>query len=468
MTSGSPAESGGRTVRALAIVLAAGVLLRLAILATTGDLSLRIADESHYHTLATSLVEGRGFAFESGPTSLRPPLYPAFIAAIWTIAGSHSLQVVRLAQILLSVATAWLVFWTARRLYDERAGVYAAALTMFYPPLVASGFFLLTETLFTFLLVSVAALTVALVQCPAWWRAAALGACVALAALTRSVLWPFPLVLAAALLWLLPGRGRARLGAAAVVVIAAAVVLTPWAVRNTRLQKVPVVVDTMGGMNLRMGNYEHTPNDRIWDAVSMTGDRSWIVGLPTPPPGHGPWSEGEKERWARDRAVAFMLEHPGLTFWRAIVKFTDFWALDRDFVAGLQQGLFRPPAWFAILAAVAMLLAYPLIMVLAVGGVFRRPPREWRAHVLLLLLVFFVCGLHTIVFGHPRYRLPLMPVLGIYAAAAIGAGAWRQVSLRTAWAPALVVVLLAGVWTAQFVVRDWSYAERLLTLGPQS
>ena len=89
MTSGSPAESGGRPVRALAIVLAAGVLLRVAILATTGDLSLRIADESHYHTLATSLVEGRGFSFESGPTSLRPPLYPAFIAAIWTIAGNE-------------------------------------------------------------------------------------------------------------------------------------------------------------------------------------------------------------------------------------------------------------------------------------------------------------------------------------------------------------------------------------------
>ena len=468
MFSGSPAESGRRLPLGLAVVLGAGVLLRLVILANTGDLPLRIADELHYHTLATSLVEGRGFSFESGPTSLRPPLYPAFIAAVWTITGSDSLQVVRAAQVVLAMATGWLVFWTTRRLYDGRTALYAAALGMFYPALITSGFFLLTETLFTFLVVAVAALAVALVQRPSLWRAASLGACVSLAALTRSVLWPFPLVLAAALLWLLPGTARARLSAAAAVVAGAAIVLAPWAVRNTRLQNVPVVVDTMGGMNLRMGNYEYTPHARIWDAVSMTGDRSWIVGLPPHPSGRGPWTEGEKERWARDRAIAFMMEHPGLTLWRAALKFADFWALDRDFVAGLQQGLFRPPGWFAMAAATAILLAYPAVIVLAVWGAFLRPPVEWRAHVLLLLLVAFVCGLHTVVFGHPRYRLPLMPIVGIYAAASVAAGAWREVSLRTARAPVLVVVLLACVWTAQFLVRDWVYAERLLTLGPSS
>ena len=465
MMTSSPAASGRRPARALALVFGAGVLLRLAILAATPDLPIRIADEGHYHVLATSLVEGRGFSFESGPTSLRPPLYPAFITALWTMSGTHSLQVVRGAQIGLSLATVWLVFWTTRRLYDERAALYAAAITMFYPALIASNYFLLTETLFTFLVVLAIALTVAVLQWPSLWRAAALGACVGLAALTRSVFWPFPVVLGAALVWLTAGPVRLRIGIAVAVLVGAVVVLAPWSVRNTRLQRVPIVVDTMGGMNLRMGNYEHTPHDRIWDAVSMTGGKSWIVGLPSPPAGAGPWTEGQKERWARDRAIAFMTAHPGLTLWRAVIKLGDFWALDRDFIAGLQQGLFRPPAWFAVAAAGAMLLAYPLVLVFAVGGIFLRPPPDWRAHVLLLLVVAFVCALHTIVFGHPRYRLPLMPVLGIYAGAAFASGTWRHVSMRTARAPVLVLVLLAGAWTAQFIVRDWSYAERLLAMG---
>ena len=39
------------------------------------------------------------------------------------------------------------------------------------------------------------------------------------------------------------------------------------------------IVDTMGGMNLRMGNYEYTPDDRMWDAVSLQGEKSWVHGL---------------------------------------------------------------------------------------------------------------------------------------------------------------------------------------------
>ena len=38
----------------------------------------------------------------------------------------------------------------------------------------------------------------------------------------------------------------------------------------------------------------------------------------------------------------------GFTLWRAAIKFSDFWALDRDYVAGIQRGLFHPPMWAAV------------------------------------------------------------------------------------------------------------------------
>ena len=94
------------------------------------------------------------------------------------------------------------------------------------------------------------------------------------------------------------------------MVAGAAAVMAPWAVRNSRLQGVPVLVDTMGGMNLRMGNYEHTPLERMWDAVSVPDSESWIVGIPAEPPDGGTWTEGKKERWARGLAVQYMREHP--------------------------------------------------------------------------------------------------------------------------------------------------------------
>jgi 4-amino-4-deoxy-L-arabinose transferase-like glycosyltransferase len=452
----------------LGIILAAALVLRLAILAMTTQLSLKIVDEQHYHVLATSMVEGRGMASASGPTSLRPPVYPALVAGLWSVSGSRSLQVVRVFQDLLGLATAVLVYWIGRRLYDNRTALVAAGITAFYPALVLANSLFLTETVFTFLLTAFVAALIALLQRPRPAVAVSAGLLLGLAALTRSIVWPLPLVLVPFLAWIAPATFPRRLMCCALLLAAYAAVLLPWAVRNTRLQGVPVVVDTMGGMNLRMGNYEFTPHDRIWDAVSQRGPQSWIVGIPPHPPGRGEWTEGEKERWARQQALAFMVAHPSLTIWRAVIKFSDFWALDRDYMAAIQRGMYHPPVWAAVVATAAMTAAFPLVIGLAIVGICLRPPADWRSHLLLILLVLFVTALHSVVFGHPRYRLPLTPILAVYAGAAVSARAWRRLfeGWRVALLPVVLALGLVAIWTTQFVVRDWPLVKQLLGGAP--
>ena len=70
------------------------------------------------------------------------------------------------------------------------------------------------------------------------------------------MLWPLPLILCPALLLLIDVPMARRIALAAVVFVAYAAVVGPWAIRNTRLQGVVTIVDTMSGLNLRMGNYE--------------------------------------------------------------------------------------------------------------------------------------------------------------------------------------------------------------------
>src|SRR4029078_9791290 len=177
-----------------------------------------------------------------------------------------------------------------------------------------------------------------------------------------------------------------------------AVVLAPWAIRNTRLQGVPVLVDTMGGLNLRMGNYEYTPHDRIWDAVSETGPRSWVAPIPAQPADGGTWTEGKKEKWARGMAVWFMLDPPALTLWRSAIKLGDFWALERDFIAGISQGLFHPPWVVGLALSVAILVSFPVVLFLAIVRISRLTGRDWVAGFVPLVLVLFICALHAIVF----------------------------------------------------------------------
>jgi 4-amino-4-deoxy-L-arabinose transferase-like glycosyltransferase len=461
---GGPAAVGGHG--RLWLLLAAALLLRLTVVVLVGDLGPRIIDEQHYHRLAHSLREGAGFSFENGVlTSIRPPLYPLFLSALWRLAGSESLLLVRLAQACLGVAIAGLVYRAGRELFDERVGLAAAAVAAFYPPFVFSGVTILTETLFTFLLL------LALVAYFAAARGSGLGAVLlagaafGLAALTRSVVWVFPFVAAPFLFATLPGTRTRRAGLAAAFLGAHVAVLAPWAIRNTRLQGVPTVVDTMAGFNLWMANADSTPADRLWDSIGQGGAQAFSRAIRRDYP-VGRLSEGQKDKWGQKEAFRYMRAHPLVTLRRAAVKFADFWGLDREFAAGLAWGLYRPPPVVGALLTVAMVAFYPPLMLLAVLGACLAPRRGWAPHLFLLLLVAAVCGLHCLAFGHSRYRLPLMPLFVVYAAAALVHRSWRR--LREGMAAAALPVALGGallaVWTREVVIRDADRIRSLLSM----
>ena len=444
----------------LIIGVTAGVIVRGIILWATRDLSLTIIDEQHYGQIARSLASGHGFAWGPGElTSIRPPLYPGLLAVIWTLLGTESLQAVRFVQIVLSVATMWLVYVLGARVYGVQVGKIAAAAFWLYPSLVFFNFLILTETLFTFLLVSFVLLAVMLVEArperTPYGLAVACGATLGLAALARSVMWPLPLVLCPLLALLLSGPLVRRLAIPALVLVGFVAVVGPWAVRNTRLQGVTTIVDTMGGMNLRMGNYEHTLEDRMWDTVALTGEKNWVHGINADfPPGHT-ITEGEKDKWAQAKAIEYMRAHPGVTVRRAFIKFADFWGLEREFIAGVQNGLFNVPFWLAAAIALTIVCGYAAVAVLGAAGLWLSPPANWRAHVLLLLPILLITGIHTLVFGHSRYHMPLVPILLVYGAALLARG--FAVSGAKRWVvtgATVTVAALCLIWTRQIVFVD--------------
>jgi 4-amino-4-deoxy-L-arabinose transferase-like glycosyltransferase len=416
----------------------------------------KIGDEQHFLQLAQSLLRGDGFAWgPERPTSLRPPLYPAVVTSLWWLGGEGNLQVVRFVQIFLSLVTAGLVYELGRRAFDPAVAAVAAIVTWLYPSLVFFNFTILTETLFTLLLVAFVLFGVMLVERGRPVLALACGLALGLGALTRSVLWPVPLVVCPLVLLTLRGAWPRRVLLAALVFAGYGLVVIPWAVRNTRLQGVVTIVDTMGGMNLRMGNYEHTPEDRMWDAVSLTGEQNWVYAMTLEPPRPEPPTEGEKDKWAQQKAIAYMRAHPMTTARRALIKFADFWGLEREFVAGVQQGFYAPPQWFTILGTALILLSFAATAALGGAGLWLARP-DWRAHLWLLVPVVVITGVHTIVFGHSRYHIPLIPLLALYAAALWRTrtpGVWRERRLAAAGAAATVGVL-AVVWIRQVVVTD--------------
>ncbi len=448
---------GNRPVSARAwLVLAIGaVAIRIALVRLVWDASPQIVDERHYLELATSLADGRGLAWANGtPTSMRPPLYPTFVAAVWWLADSRSLVPVRGVQAVLSLVTVALAALLGRRLFDERVGYVAALFCAVYPPLLLANATILAEVVFIVLLLGA---VLAMPRSDARFglgRALAAGAILGAASLTRSVVWLFPLAAAGACL-LVAAPWRRRLVMAGLLLTAHSVVLAPWAVRNSVLQGVPVVVESMSGLNLWMGNSAATPEDRMWDGVHQGAAEAFAAAI-SADLGPGPLSEGQKDRWGRQAALSYMLAHPGVTLRRSVLKLGDLWGLDREFVGGSARGFFQLSAAVMIPLTLLVVGAFPLVAASAiVGGVLVEWPRP-REHVVVVLLVLYVCAMHSLVFGHPRYRLPLMPFLMIYAAAGLVFAHRRQLA-ASAWRSMAAVGLLTGLcatWGREIFVRD--------------
>jgi 4-amino-4-deoxy-L-arabinose transferase-like glycosyltransferase len=439
-------------------------LVRLAILAQTPALGLQIGDEQQYSQIAGNILDGNGFAWGPGaPTSIRPPLYPALLAAIWGVAGARNLQAVRVLQIVLALATIGVVYLLGARVYGADVGRYAAAVCWLYPSFIFFNFLILTETLFTFLLLTFLLLTVVLVQSPRALAGFVCGVSLGLAALTRSVLWPVPFVLCPLLAVLIRAPLARRVALPALVLVGYALVVAPWAVRNSRLQGVVTIVDTMGGMNLRMGNYEYTPDDRMWDAVALGGEKSWVYGIWLDLPGQT-ITEGQKEKWAQRKAIEYMRAHPLVTLRRSFIKFADFWGLEREFIAGVQSGLFAPPWWFGVMASLLIVGAYVAVVVAGAAGIWLAPPDDRRMQIVLLFPVVVIVAAHTIVFGHSRYHLPLIPILAVYGSAflATRVPSFRLVSRPTLIGATVTVTALIAIWIRQVAFVDLSRISVLL------
>jgi 4-amino-4-deoxy-L-arabinose transferase-like glycosyltransferase len=470
----APNDHASRSnVTALLVILIAGILVRALLWTWFAGLDLH-DDELDYDNLAVSLAQENAYRLQGQTTSIRPPLYPFAVSLVYRAVGvdepaglARARQAVRAIQAIFSLATVLLVYRLGSDLFSARVGLWAAAIVCFYPSLLAYNNLILTEVLFTFGLTLAVWLSVRYLQGGDWRWAVATGAAIGLGALTRSALWMFPPALALFWLGLAPAGWRARVIGPALLLAAFAVVIAPWAVRNTRLERTFTTIDSMGGRNVMMGNYEHTPLWRAWDAISISGERAWYRVLARRYDGFRELTQGQRDKLAMREGVRFMVANPALTAQRDVVKFFNFWQLEREVVAAAGRGLFGElPTAAVLLITLLVFGSYALLMVGAIVGAIAAPPADWRAHLACGLMVAFLCALHTAVFAHSRYHLPLVPIMACYAAQAIVARReiWAQRRKRF-WSAAAVAGVFVAAWLFEIVYVDFEKFTEIMRSG---
>jgi 4-amino-4-deoxy-L-arabinose transferase-like glycosyltransferase len=446
-------------VRQLAWILIVGSIVRGVLVWSFGAQPPAIDDARDYDRLARGLVETGRYVDEQGKlTSIRPPLFPAMAAGVYRVFGKGNYRAVAAVQAAVSLLTVVLVFRLGAELYSPRIGVIAAAATCFYPTLLAFNQLFLSEVLFTFFVCAGTLASVRLMKSASLPAAGALGLCLGLGALTRSVLWLFAPLLCAGLAAFGAARFGQRVAAAAVTLAVFAALIAPWAWRNTQVQKTLTFVDVMGGRNVMMGNYEHTPLDRSWATITdVTGERAWNNVLGRQTPNYTSLTQGEIDKLAMKYGVTYFLSHPWQSLQRSTVKSFNFWQLEREVVAGMRQGMFgHAPTIVMLVVALVVCGAYAAGVFGGIFGALVVPPRDRANHLLVLSWIAFPWALHSVAFAHSRYHLPLMPLVLIYAAAAF-ASCGMIVERSRSWAFAAACTacfLLAGSWVREFLLVD--------------
>lgn len=472
----------------LLIILLTGLAVRIPFLFQTWNVPLQIVDEQHYNSMAQYFAQSGNFGVDIGTdvhlSSIRPPMYIWTVAGFYKVLGTDNTAVVHLSvrifQVLISLLTVWLIYRIGLKAFkNETTALIGAGLFCFYPSMVMQNFMILTETEFTFFLVLTLYFAVnlfsdenegavenegadesaSLTFKTALFNAAFCGLFLGLGSLTRSILWlAIPCVFLYILLFL-KARWTIRLTSAAVALIVSSAVIAPWIVRNTQLQETLTAIDCMSGRNLMMGNYEYTPMYRAWDAIHEEGEKNWYNVLRSKYENVDPLTQGKKDKLAGKYAKEFMMSHPGLTLQRLGMKALCFWQLERSTAALLAHGDVQGidsenSKRLSILVAGIVMLYYVLIFMTAVFGAFFAPPKQWRVHLLFLCVVGLFWGVHSLVFAHSRYHLPLTPLLCLYSASYVVFVIKNGFDFTRRQIPSLIVSILivgtfVGFWTLE-------------------
>jgi 4-amino-4-deoxy-L-arabinose transferase-like glycosyltransferase len=354
--------------------------------------SPRYPDEALHWQLATNLVERGALVSDDGLYAARMPLYPLFLACFAGL-GECGIIAARLAQALLGALTCIAAGMLAGRLWGERAALPAFLLAALEPFSIYMADLLLSETVFTLLLVLFVDRGRQLMVDPRGLRNAlvfaALGAALVLARPSAFALLP--------VIWLLvAGMAADRRTATQRVIMAPFVLvlaLLPWALRNMHILRDFAWLSTNGGVTLY---------DAQGPQANGSSDQSFLERMPE----LAPLGEVERDRRLRQRAVAQMRADPGRVAELAAIKLARTWNPFPN-VAELRGG---PAAWAGGLYSLGLYILAGLALVRAA-----RPATLSRATLLLAPCVYFAL-LHAVYIGSVRYRLPVMPLLATLSA----------------------------------------------------
>ena len=399
-----PHESARQPLhRSILFIVLIALLLRLAVI-TVGHTYRITPRRDHFQfgwetgRLARSVAEGQGFSsptdLPTGPSAWAPPLYPYILAAVFRLFGVYSALsawVILAFNSIFAALTCLTLYRIAERMYGIGVARATAWTWAVFPYAIYWPVRVVWETSFTTFLLSLALLlTLRMADEPPrpriWILFGLLWGLIALTNTAVVSMMPFCLLW---LLYWLPRRPQPFVGAA-LCVLTAALVVSPWLVRNYQVFGQFILVRD----NLPLEMYE------------ANNDQSAGLWTRNEHPGNNPEAMRRFQELGelgfmtekRQEVKQFIREHPGRFLWFTVERAVYFWIA---------------PPQATILAGYDLMISrhtnFLLAAVLAFAGLWLTIRNRKRGAFLLACFLLIYPLPYYLVMPFVRYKHPIEP-----------------------------------------------------------
>ena len=367
------------------------------------------ADGAGFMTLATHLLRENRFTSDGiTPNASAAPGYPFFLAGVYAIFG-NSLFTTQIAQSVMNIAMIGFVYLATEKIFGRTTAVLASVSLTFSLNQILTSAMVINEHLYLLAVLPAVYLLASDLDKDSWIKLLAAGGLLGISNLARGLLLTFPPFLFFLYLFARKGWGRSFLKTGVVTLMSVAVIL-PWTYRNYRTFGYPVPICTSAGFGF------YTMNSPIADPyvtqlVEMESAHPEYRGL-HPHPEVARYLGGS--RYARE----WILSDP----WRFIRlgagKLISFYGLNSYWSIAENSGpqdLLQTKILHKVFKK-AMRYGYIFHFTLFFLGVFVLLfkygwTRFDSKKMLILLLIYFLTGIHFLFCGQKRYRQSIDPFL---------------------------------------------------------
>ncbi|MBD3413073.1 MAG: hypothetical protein GF421_01410 [Candidatus Aminicenantes bacterium] len=344
-----------------------------------------------YSTIAENVASGKGFRDNTHQINFeRLPLYVLFLASIYRVWGNE-LWKVQVVQSLLDTISCFLIFLISLKIFsDQKPGLWAAFFYAVYFKVINMVSRPLTEIFYIFVFLLFIYFFISSLNKNKMRFSLVTGLLLGFMTLTKPITLLFPLI---GLGYYSSRPAKTNWKKGFLFLSGFLVIILPFLVRNYLLEK-KVFLATGGGKALYMGTFIDYSNDfreqenRIMKEIKNNYDGAHNI---------------EDDRKLLKISLDKIRAHPLKFLKKAAHRIYLFWSYP-DFSTKMMS----------LKTLLISLFNLTLIILAFVGFSASKKKGIFFSPFLAIILYFYV--IHTLIYSHSRYSLPLFPILFLFSA----------------------------------------------------